>query len=628
MLKSALGNLRIGSLLPGSSVLDAIAKEESRYQAWSDEQIKNHSRSLCYRARSGEKLDRLIPEAYAIVRESSHRVLGLRHYDVQVLGGYHLAKRQILEMDTGEGKTLTATLPLYLYALAGDGVHLATANDYLASRDAEEMEPLFHFLGLSVGTIISGLPDIERRVAYHCDITYGTASEFGFDLLRDRLKRHRNLHRLGGSGSQPVGRKFLNVLLVDEADKSLVDEATTPLVLAGEAPEASETEQILFRWASVAAPSAKLGHHFEYDRHKQNVELTKRGRRWARTRLEEDRVSGISLLDVFTYLERAIKVNIDFHRDRNYLIDEGVVLLINEHTGRLGRNQEWHDGIQQAIQAREGIPITNPSSTLARVTLQAFFLAYKRLAGMTGTAKESRKEIRKIYKCRVVRVEPHRPCQRITMAPGEYTSDDEMIEAVVKETQQMLANGRSVLVGTRTVSASERLSRAFATANIQHQLLNAKHEAEEANMVAVAGQPGKVTVATNMAGRGTDIKLDPSVKKAGGLHTIITQVHESPRIDRQLIGRCGRQGDPGSFRYHVSLEDNILELAYGSDAAIVIRQRACRGVRPQVLRALRAAQHRLVRRDEVRRYSLMHHEERRLSMFWRSGIDPLLDLSD
>jgi preprotein translocase subunit SecA len=619
-----------------------IGSLEPEMQAFTDRELRKQSLSIRFRAKSGERLERLVPEAFALVREASRRTIHLRHYDVQLLGGVALFHGAIAEMETGEGKTLTATLPLYVHALLGKGVHLATVNDYLAHRDATMMGPVYKALGLSVGVVLTQDPSDRRRAAYGCDITYGTAKEFGFDFLRDRLLLRRmghdqsdflgggSSHRWDSGGEQPVQRGF-HFCLVDEADSILIDEARTPLIIASLAGKARDTVVATYQWAAAMAERFEEDEHFEYEHDKRKVQLTALGRRLLRNLPRTDLVRSVGLVDLYDYIERAIKVRRDFHLDREYVIEKGEIVIVDEFTGRKAEGRKWRDGIHQAIEAKEGVQVTVPTGQAARITIQDLFLRYRKLAGMTGTARSAAREFRKIYKTRVVRVPTNRPVRRDHLPVGVFGTADEKWLAIVEEIRQLHHDGRPVLVGTRSIDKSQHLSRLLEQLGIAHQVLNAHEIAKEAEIVAEAGIARRVTVATNMAGRGTDIKLAEGVAELGGLHVICTEMHDSARIDRQLAGRCGRQGDPGSTRQFLSLDDDILLTGLGPAAARRWKLRGARQEGQAVMRLaklFRRAQRRVERRHFQDRAVLLYHEKQRKKMHRELGQDPYLDTAE
>ena len=643
---SLLGGPVQRRLAQWTRVLEEVAAYEPILQKETDRELRKRSLSLRYRAKAGEPLVRLVPEAFALVREAAVRTIGQRHYDVQIIGGIALFHGCIAEMETGEGKTLTATLPLYVHALVGKGAHLATVNDYLAERDANLMRPVFDLLGLSVGVVITKHKSKERREAYACDITYGTAKEFGFDFLRDRLLLRRMgvtqtglfgeiaAAKLDPTGEQPVQRGA-HFALVDEADSILIDEARTPLIIGSLEEKAAEKIVATYRWAAQVAPQFIEDEHYEYDHDEKKVELTASGRQMVRTLPKPEILAPVGLVDLYHYVERAIKVQRDFHLDRQYVVKPSEkgnleVVIVDENTGRLAEGRKWRDGIHQAVEAKEGIDVTVPMGQAARITIQDLFLRYKYMAGMTGTATPAAREFRKVYHKVVIPVPTNRPVQRRRLPDRVFGTSEEKWRAVVEETRALHQQGRPVLIGTRSIDKSLILSKLLTEAGIEHKVLNAHEIAAEAEIVARAGQPGKVTVATNMAGRGTDIKLGPGVAEAGGLHVICTELHDSARIDRQLMGRCGRQGDPGTTRQYMALDDDVIRTGYGPEMAEKLAALGRSGqVDPQkYVGLLRKAQRKVERRHLRDRFVLLHHEKERKKMQREMGQDPYLDTPD
>ena len=623
-----------------SKMLDQVNALESTVQHDNDQQLRKRSLSVRYRIKSGDRIEQVMPEAFALVREAGRRTLQMRHFDVQILGGVALVKGSIAEMQTGEGKTLTATLPLYLHALAGKGAHLATVNDYLAARDAEWMRPLYELLGLSVGVIQTKDTPDQRREAYACDITYGTAKEFGFDFLRDRLLLRRlgfrqedfvvgmSEHRLEGEGDKPVQRSSY-FCLVDEADSILIDEARTPLIIGSLGDQIREQVEATYKWAAEHSPRFEEDVHHEVDDDTKKVELTAEGRQLVRALPQPDILRSVGLIDLYQYIERAIKVNRDFHLDRQYVVQEGEIVIVDEFTGRLAEGRKWRDGIHQALEAKEKIEVTVPTGQAARITVQDLFLRYQNLAGMTGTARSSAREVLKIYRTRVIPMPTNRPPQRKVLPDRVFRNTDEKFRAIVDEVKEINAAGRPVLIGTRSIDKSELLSSLLTEAGLEHQVLNANEVEREAEIVALAGQHGKITVATNMAGRGTDIKLGEGVAEKGGLLVICTELHDSARIDRQLVGRCGRQGDPGTVRQYLALDDDILLSGLGPDQAKKIKQLGeAGGDLHQHARLPRKAQRKVEKKHFRDRMILLHHEKERKKVQREMGQDPYLDTPD
>lgn len=619
-------------------MLRKIAELEPELNALSDTDLRKKSLALRYRARSGEPLSRLLVEAYALVREAGHRKLNMRHFDVQILGGIAMFHHAIVEMQTGEGKTLTATLPMYLYALAGRGCHLATVNDYLAKRDAEWMSPIYEILGLSVGVIQTQMSQGERRRAYAADVTYGTAKEFGFDFLRDRLllRRIRDGQTdligamLEGAQAQldekPVQREPF-FALVDEADSILIDEARTPLIISALPSEEERLAAECYKWAAQVADQFLEDVDYEYDHEKKTVELTRDGRRKARALPKPDVMAAVGMFHIYEYVERAIKVARDFNRDREYVVKDGEIVIVDEFTGRLAEGRKWRDGIHQAVEAKESVEVTIATGQAARVTVQDFFLRYRHLAGMTGTASDSAWELRRIYKCPVIVIPTNRAVIRKRLPDLVFGTQEAKWQAVADEVCEMHKIGRPVLIGTRSIDKSEHLSQLLAERGVEHEVLNAHHIEEEAKIVAMAGQRGRVTVSTNMAGRGTDIRLGPGVAELGGLHVICTEMHDAARIDWQLRGRCGRQGDPGTFRQFLALDDEILLKAFGTKKAQRYAEigKSRSGLFNDYLTLFRKAQRIMERRHFRERRALMHFERERKKMQRQMGQDPYLD---
>ena len=628
-----------GRLARWARLLPRIAAYEPQYQKLSDHELKKESLSLRYRARSGEPLPRLLPEAYALVREAGRRTLGMRHFDVQVLGGIAMFYRSIVEMQTGEGKTLTATLPMCLYALAGKGCNLATVNDYLAKRDADWMGPIYRALGLSIGVIQTQQPQPERRKAYACDVTYGTAKEFGFDFLRDRLLLRRiqegQHDLLGGmladrrddsTNEQPVQREPF-FALVDEADSILIDEARTPLIISAIPTEEQELEVECYKWAAEKVEEFIEDEDYEYDYDKKSAELTREGRKKARLLPKPPEMDTVGMFHIYQYVERAIKVDREFHHDRQYVVVDGEIVIVDEFTGRMSEGRKWRDGIHQAVEAKQGVEVTVATGQAARITVQDFFLRFQNLAGMTGTAASSAREMRKIYRCHVIAVPTNRPVIRQPMPSRVFGNERSKWNAIVEEVCQLHAQGRPVLIGTRSIDKSEILARLLAERRVPHKVLNAHHVEIEADIVAEAGQLGKVTVSTNMAGRGTDIKLGEGVKELGGLHVICTEMHDSARIDRQLIGRCGRQGDPGTFRQYIAIDDELLIAGLGPKKGHKLEDmgKDADGHFEGYERLFKKAQKKVEQKHFRDRKALMYFEKQRKKMQRQMGQDPYLD---
>lgn len=633
------GGLNRWRLSRWAALLPAIAALEPELQVLSDPQLRKRSLSLRYRAKSGESLSQLLVEGYALVREAGRRVLNMRHFDVQLLGGIAIFNRSIVEMQTGEGKTLTATLPMYLHALAGRGCHLATVNDYLARRDAEWMRPLYQALGLSVGVIEAKMSQPQRRTEYACDVVYGTAKEFGFDFLRDRLLLRRigegQTDLLGGmlgqgpssqNDEKPVQNEP-HFALVDEADSILIDEARTPLIISALPGEAERLAVACYKWAAGVVHQFVEDEDYEYDHEKKTAELTRAGRHKVRLLDKPVEMDSVGMVEIYQYVERAFLVDREYHLDRQYVVRDGEIVIVDEFTGRLAEGRKWRNGIHQAVEAKQGVEVTVATGQAARVTVQDFFLRYKHLGGMTGTAMGSASELRRIYRCHVLPIPTNRPAVRQRLDTRVFGTEEAKWTAIVEEVRQMHAMHRPLLIGTRSIDRSEHLSKLLQAAGIEHDVLNANHIEAEADIVARAGLRGKVTVSTNMAGRGTDIRLGDGVHDLGGLHVICTEMHDSSRIDRQLIGRCGRQGDPGTYRQYLALDDELLLAGLGPEKSIKLKTlgETSTGSLNRFERLFSKAQHTVERRHFRQRRSMMYFEKERKKAQRRMGQDPYLD---
>jgi preprotein translocase subunit SecA len=522
---------------------------EGQIQALSDADLKAQTVRFRERLDNGESLDDLLPEAFATVREASRRVLSMRHFDVQLIGGMILNNGAIAEMKTGEGKTLVATLPCYLNALSGKGAHVVTVNDYLARRDTEWMGQIYRFLGMEVGTILHGLTDQERKAAYGADITYGTNNEFGFDYLRDNMK----------FDVDSLVQRELNFAVVDEVDSILIDEARTPLIISGPAEKSTH----LYYQVNGIVPRLQNERDYTVDEKARSVALTEEGVALAENLLEVDNLYDPNNIDMLHHVNQALKAHALFKRDVDYIVKKGEVIIVDEFTGRLMPGRRYSEGLHQALEAKENVKIENENQTLATITFQNYFRMYDKLSGMTGTADTEAAEFKKIYDLDVTVVPTNLPMVREDFADVIYKTRREKYEAVIEEIRELHKAGQPVLVGTINIDVSEQLSKQLKKRGVPHTVLNAKHHEREAEIVSEAGQPGAVTISTNMAGRGTDIKLGEGVKDLGGLHILGTERHESRRIDNQLRGRSGRQGDPGSSRFYMALEDDLLRIFGG-----------------------------------------------------------------
>jgi preprotein translocase subunit SecA len=530
-------------------LVERINALEPEFKAMGDDQLKALTPKFKERIEQGEPLDNLIPEAFAAVREASLRTLKMRHFDVQLIGAIVLHEGKIAEMKTGEGKTLAATMPAYLNALTGKGVHIVTVNDYLARRDTEWMGHIYQFLGLSTGTIVHGLDDAQRKAAYAADITYGTNNEFGFDYLRDNMKFDHD------SLVQPQ----LNFAIVDEVDSILIDEARTPLIISGPAEKSTD----LYYQVNSVIPRLSKDRHYSIDEKARAATLTEDGVARCEQLLKLDNLYDSRYIELLHHINQALKAHTLFKRDVDYIVKDGEVIIVDEFTGRLMPGRRYSEGLHQALEAKENVKIENENQTLATITFQNYFRMYDKLAGMTGTADTEAAEFKKIYDLDVMVIPTNMPMIRTDFADVIYKTRDDKFNSVLDEIEQLHAKGQPVLVGTISIDVSESLSKKLKKRGIKHSVLNAKNHEKEAEIVSMAGQKGSVTISTNMAGRGTDIVLGQGVTDLGGLHILGTERHESRRIDNQLRGRSGRQGDPGSSRFYMSLEDDLLRIFGG-----------------------------------------------------------------
>lgn len=535
------------TLLPTVGRINALEKD---MQALSDADIPARFAAYREEAAGGRELDSLLPEVFALTREASRRVLGMRHFDVQLMGGMVLHQGKIAEMKTGEGKTLVATLPVVLNALSGRGVHVVTVNDYLARRDAAWMGQLYTFLGLTVGVIVHGLTDAERQAAYGADVTYGTNNEFGFDYLRDNMKFYKH---------QLVQRP-LNFAIVDEVDSILIDEARTPLIISGP----GEKSTTLYGRINAIIPKLTRDEHFAIDEKARTVVLTDEGVVHCEGILNVTNLFDPANITLQHHILQALRAHYLFTLDDHYIVKDGQVVIVDEFTGRLMPGRRFSDGLHQALEAKEGVKVEAENQTLASITFQNFFRMYKKLAGMTGTADTEAVEFQQIYGLEVVVAPPNKPMVRKDFPDVILKTQKEKFEAIVEEIRELHAKGQPVLVGTTSIEKSEYIAELLKKKRVPHEVLNAKHHEKEAEIVAMAGQKGRVTIATNMAGRGTDIVLGEGVRELGGLHILGSERHESRRIDNQLRGRAGRQGDPGSSRFYLALDDTLMRL-FGSE---------------------------------------------------------------
>ncbi len=537
-------------------IVDVINGHEKALESLSDDALAGHTGKFKERLANGESLDDMLPEAFAVVREASRRVLGMRHFDVQMIGGICLHEGKIAEMRTGEGKTLVATLPVYLNALEGKGVHMVTVNDYLARRDSEWMGRVYRFLGLSVGLIAHDMDFPERKLAYASDVTFGTNNEFGFDYLRDNMVIH----------PQQMVQRDLHYAIVDEVDSILVDEARTPLIISGPGQKSTDMYAVMAR----AVAQLKEGEDYKLDEKQKTVAPSDEAV------LKVERIVGIKNLYAPENLElshcftAALRAKALMKRDRDYVVRDDEIIIVDEFTGRLMVGRRYSDGLHQAIEAKEGVKIQRESQTLASITFQNYFRMYDKLGGMTGTAKTEEDEFLKIYKLPVVVVPTNRPVQRVDEPDAIYKTKRAKYRAVGQAVEEIHKTGQPILIGTTSITQSEELSAILKKHGVEHNVLNAKYHEKEAEIIKDAGQRGAVTIATNMAGRGTDIQLGDGVQELGGLYILGTERHESRRIDNQLRGRAGRQGDPGRSKFYLSLEDDLLRLFAADNIASIM----------------------------------------------------------
>jgi preprotein translocase subunit SecA len=549
LLTKVFGSTNDRALKQIVPLINRINELEDSLLTLDDAELAAKTVAFKERLAKGEPLDDLLPESFAVMRETAKRVLGERHYDVQLIGGVILHQGKIAEMKTGEGKTLTSTLPTYLNSLTGKGVHLVTVNDYLAARDAEWMGKVYQFLGLSVGKIVHGMDDNERREAYGADVTYGTNNEFGFDYLRDNMKFELT----------DFCQRGFNYAIVDEVDSILIDEARTPLIISGPAEISTE----LYVNVDKIMSHFHADEHFIVDEKAKQAALTEEGVALGEELLEVENLYDPSSIEQLHHLTQALKAHALFQRDVDYIVKDGEVIIVDEFTGRTMEGRRYSDGLHQALEAKEHVAIQKENQTLASITFQNYFRMYDKLSGMTGTADTEAPEFKKIYDLSVIIMPTNQPMIRTDFPDVIYKNEAAKYRAVVQEIKNLHAKGQPVLVGTISIDVSEKISKMLQKGKVPHEVLNAKQHDREAEIIAGAGQLGKVTIATNMAGRGTDIKLGEGVREVGGLHILGTSRHESRRIDNQLRGRSGRQGDPGSSRFYLSLEDDLLRI-FGS----------------------------------------------------------------
>ena len=575
LLEKIFGNYSEKEIKKITPIVDKIESYEEAYKALTDDELKAKTVEFKERYKNGETLDSLLPEAYATVREAAWRVMGMRHFRVQLIGGVVLHQGRIAEMKTGEGKTLVGTLPAYLNAIDGEGVHIVTVNDYLAKRDAETMGQIYKFLGLTVGVILNEMDANERREAYNCDIIYATNNELGFDYLRDNMVvKKENMVQRG-----------LHYAIIDEIDSILIDEARTPLIISGTGTKSTQLYIIADQFVKMLTKGRIVNEEealnaitrediieegdFVVDEKAKTVVLTQQGVQKAEKFFSLENLSDPENLEIQHHINNALKANYSMHKDQNYVVQNDEVMIVDEFTGRIMPGRRYSDGLHQAIEAKEHVKVNKESKTLATITFQNFFNKYEKKSGMTGTAQTEESEFRNIYNLDVVVIPTNLPVQRKDLNDVVYKTEKAKVKAVANEVEKAYEKGQPVLVGTVNIDKSEMLSEMLKRRGVPHQVLNAKYHEKEAEIVALAGQYKAVTIATNMAGRGTDIKLGEGVKELGGLKIIGTERHESRRIDNQLRGRSGRQGDPGESRFYISLEDDLMRL-FGSEKTIQI----------------------------------------------------------
>jgi len=546
VLKKVVGSKNDREIKRLSLIMEKVNDQEASIERLTDSELRAKTDYFKEKLSGGASLDDLLVEAFAVVREVSKRTLNMRPFDVQIIGGIVLHEGKIAEMKTGEGKTLASTMPVYLNALTGKGVHVVTVNDYLANRDANWMRPIYEFLGLSVGVIIHGLDDTERRDAYNRDVTYGTNNEFGFDYLRDNMSFQLENY---------VQREF-NYAIVDEVDSILIDEARTPLIISGPSEESTDK----YYKINQVIPRLKKNHDYTIDEKSKTVVLTEEGVARSEKLLNVQNLYEPRNMEILHHVNQALKAHTLFRKDIDYLVKDGQVVIVDEFTGRVMPGRRYSDGLHQALEAKERVKIERENQTLASVTFQNYFRMYEKLSGMTGTADTEATEFKKIYNLEVVVIPTNMPMIRVDNTDVIYKTEEEKFRAAVEEIKELHQQKRPVLVGTISIEKSELLSKYLSKNGIKHNILNAKNHEKEAEIIAQAGQPGSVTISTNMAGRGTDIKLGEGVAELGGLHILGTERHESRRIDNQLRGRSGRQGDKGSSRFYLSLEDDLLRI--------------------------------------------------------------------
>ena len=611
----------------GNAESARILKSVERLKGCGPRQLREDFLSLRWSAKTGMSARKLARRGFPLIVEATRQALGMTHYPVQVLGALRLTEGRVIEMQTGEGKTITAALAAAAMALPGYGCHVITSNDYLAKRDAESLRPMYERLGLSVGCVDGELSPDERKQQYACDITYGTGTEFGFDFLRDRMAAGVESDRFFSAQHEQSVQRGHYVALIDEADSILIDDARTPLIIGIE--DAIEPSKVaLCRWSATARQHLTEGADYLIESTRKTVFLTKAGCRFVDLMRKPIVLGGFSSEQIYDAIEKSLTAANAYLRDRDYVVLDGEVAIVSESTGRSMQGRKWQDGLHQAIEAKEDVEITAPTVNAARITMQSYFGLYQKLAGLTGTAKQVRGELKKYYRVGFREIPTNRPGQRRQLAARVFATEAAKLQAIAREIHELRSQGRAVLVGTPSVEVSERIGEALQSLGIEFALLNAINHDEEAEIVSQAGQVGRVTVATNMAGRGTDIELADAVHDNGGLHVIATALHSSKRIDRQLIGRCARQGNPGSCQFFLSLDDELLNAA---DPATVemIRQQAVSEdgeLGANWWSFFRQTQKRIEKQARKGRKTMFKHEKEKAKKHRLAGLDPYLEI--
>lgn len=595
----------------------------------SDAALLDISRHLCSSASSHRQLANMMPEAYALVREAARRARHQAHFEEQLAAGIGLFHGGIVEMQTGEGKTMASLLPAYLYALIGKGCHVVTSNDYLARRDAMFAAAVFERLGISVGCLQEGLEREQRRNQYIQDVTYGTVREFGFDFLKDRLANHRPTDYQTGDGSRLSSSNSVQrahfVAIVDEADHVMIDDARTPLLIAASGDE-PETRQAMIRQCHEIAIKLKPGAEFELNQRARNSRLTNLGCRSTLRHCDPHWVHSFGDEEIYAQVENSLCACHFFQRDRHYVVNNGEISIVDESTGRVSEGRKWQNGLHQAIEAQEKLEITVATQTLARVTVQSYFRKYEYLAGLTGTACQVAREFDRVYGLKVAAIETRLPSRRSGLPNRIFKDFASKSRAIARETANRINNGQAVLIGTPSVRASEKISFALHEFGIPHDVLNCREHEKESAIVQDAGLPRRVTVATNMAGRGTDIRVDPAVLGSGGLHIIATEKHTCARIDRQLIGRTARQGEPGTYQFFLSLEDELFTLVGQQPISRMSNRETSNELGPEWIKVFEEAQRKLEIRHEKQRLDLLDREKQRNQICCQMGLDPHLEM--